>query len=82
VSDRHIQNEDAQTGLVVSPILYRCLLRATMPRDERNQNSKLLFGQTYEVFGYLHLWVFNPKLVSVAVTWRDLAEITSTDVVV
>jgi hypothetical protein len=35
---------------------------ATMPRDKRNQNSELFFGQTHEVFGCLHFLVFNPKL--------------------
>jgi hypothetical protein len=37
-------------------------VKATMPRDKRNQISELFFRQTHEVFGFLQLWVFNPKL--------------------
>jgi hypothetical protein len=44
--------QDAQTGLI----------KTTMPRDKRNQNSELFFRQTGEVFGCLELYVFYSKL--------------------
>jgi hypothetical protein len=37
-------------------------IKATIPRDKRNQNAELFFRETHEVFGYLQLWVFKPKL--------------------
>jgi hypothetical protein len=69
-SDRHTQNEVAsllpigkmhkQGLLPVYPV--ELFIRATMPRDKRNQNSEVFFGQTQVVFGCLQLWVFSPKL--------------------
>jgi hypothetical protein len=63
MSDRHTQSEvpsppnwqDAQTGLVASPILLRFLLRQQCPviREIRILSC---------FFGCLQLWVFNPKL--------------------
>jgi hypothetical protein len=47
-------------GLLSVPV--KIFITATVPRDWRNQNSELFFGQTHELFGCLQLQVFNPKL--------------------
>jgi hypothetical protein len=48
-------------------------IKATMPRDKRNQKSELFFEQTQEVFGYLQLWVFYSKLgLSTAVKYDPM----------
>jgi hypothetical protein len=54
--------QDAQTGLVVSPILWRCLLRQQCPVIIKIRILSCFLGMAHEVFGCLQLWVFNPKL--------------------
>jgi hypothetical protein len=55
--------QDAQTGLVVSPILWRCLsIRQQCPVIRETRILSCFLRQNHKMFGCLQLWVFNPKL--------------------